>query len=192
MQFYRRRVEATHLDTQQTQTLEQQYRSGHYIQLNYEMRQRSRFRATCQDGQVVGVDLPRTATLKHGDIIMADSGELLQVMAAPQPLFQVTAVDHFDLMRAAYHLGNRHVPLMLSQDHHTMSLYFEPDNVLADMLCQLGVKVAHIEGLFEPETGAYQHHHATSPLAPPPNLHKSEPHLKHMHWVKSDSPPSDC
>ncbi|WP_350657634.1 urease accessory protein UreE, partial [Psychrobacter sp. S1-30-MNA-CIBAN-0213] len=84
------------------------------------------FKAQTQQQQAVGIDLPRTETIKNGSVLANNQGELIQVMAAKQALIKVTADNSFDLMRGAYHLGNRHVPLMITPD----ALYFEPDHVL--------------------------------------------------------------
>lgn len=73
-------------------------------------------------------------------------------MAANQALIEVTADNGFDLMKGAYHLGNRHVPLMIT----TKALYFEPDHVLEAMLNQLGLHTQAVQAPFEPETGAYK------------------------------------
>lgn len=126
------------------------------LALTFDVRQKSRFRAELANGEAVGVDLPRTEVLRSGAIIATDDGEELKIVAAPQTVMQVTAnstIDtaNFDLMRAAYHLGNRHVPLMLTID----ALYFEPDHVLQDMLLGLGVQVETVKHPFEPEIGAY-------------------------------------
>jgi len=128
------------------------------IALSFDTRQKCRFRATLATGEDIGVDLPRTGVLRSGHYIASDDGQVLQVLAAPQALMQATAAHAFDLLKAAYHLGNRHVPLMLTPD----ALYFEPDHVLADMLCGLGLQVADVLHPFEPESGAYaQHQHDT-------------------------------
>lgn len=126
------------------------------LALTFDVRQKSRFRAELASVEAVGVDLPRTEVLRSGAIIATDDGEELKIVAAPQTVMQVTAnstsdTANFDLMRAAYHLGNRHVPLMLT----TNALYFEPDHVLQDMLLGLGVQVQTVEHPFEPEIGAY-------------------------------------
>ena len=66
-------------------------------------------------------------------------------------LLRVSSDNRLSLMRAAYHLGNRHTPVQVSAD----ALQLEADPVLEDMLVRLGVTVAHVEAPFEPEAGAY-------------------------------------
>jgi urease accessory protein len=142
--------------------------------LDWDVRQKSRFDATASDERHVGVFLPRGTVVRGGDVLLTQDGSLLRVVAAPQPVLRITACpDHpaheqaFDLMRAAYHLGNRHVPIELQPDH----LKIEPDHVLADMLRAMHLTVAEAREPFEPEGGAYGaqgtnqghgHHHGHS------------------------------
>lgn len=124
------------------------------IALSYDTRQKCRFRATLHNGQDIGVDLPRTGVLRGGAYIATETGEVLQIQAAPEKLLCVTAHEPFDLLKASYHLGNRHVPLMLTPT----ALYLEPDYVLADMVRGLGLNVDEVMHPFEPESGAYAQH----------------------------------
>ena len=161
MKIYNQRVQL--LTHQQQTDLVNQQANGQFLQLDFDTRQRSRFRATLQNGEAVGIDLPRTGTLKDGDVVQNASGDIIQIFAKPQTLTKVTADNAFELMRGAYHLGNRHVPLMLvEQGQAQHALYFEPDYVLADMLVKLGLTVSEVEHTFEPETGAYGHSHSHS------------------------------
>lgn len=133
------------------------------IELTFDTRQKSRFRATLNNGRDIGADLPRTGILRSGSYIATEQGEVLRVDAKAEKLMQVSALHSFDLLKAAYHLGNRHVPLMLSPT----ALYFEPDHVLAEMIQGLGLTVDEVEHPFEPESGAYaqhQHDHRLSPI----------------------------
>ncbi len=135
--------------------------------LDWDVRQKSRFDATASDERHVGVFLPRGTVVRGGDVLLTQDGSLLRVVAAPQPVLRITACpDHpaqdqaFDLMRAAYHLGNRHVPIELKPDH----LKIEPDHVLADLLRAMHLTVVETREPFEPEGGAYGaqgagHHH---------------------------------
>lgn len=156
MEIYTLRVNQISADQQQR--LEQQRAQGHYLYLTFDQRQRSRLRTQTKAGIAVGLDLPRTETIKDGSVLSNDAGDMIEVKAAPERLTQVTAPDAFTLMKAAYHLGNRHVPLMILPD----SLYFEPDHVLTDMLARMGLQTNLVEAPFEPETGAYQTHHGRS------------------------------
>ena len=125
------------------------------VELDWDVRQKSRFDATDSLGRRLGVFLPRGTAARGGDVLVAEDGSLIRVLAAPQPVLVVrTCAEHgspFDLVRAAYHLGNRHVALELKPDH----LKLEPDHVLAEMLRQQHLIVSDAVEAFEPEGGAY-------------------------------------
>jgi urease accessory protein len=125
------------------------------VELDWDVRQKSRFDATDSTGRHLGVFLPRGSVVRGGDVLVAEDGTLIRVLAAPQPVLQVRpCAQHgspFDLVRAAYHLGNRHVPLALAPDCLTL----EPDHVLADMLRHMHLIVSEAQAPFEPEGGAY-------------------------------------
>ena len=125
------------------------------VQLSWDVRQKSRFDAVDSGGRVIGVFLPRGSVVRGGDVLVAEDGSLIKVLAAPQPVLVVRhCTEHgspYDLLRAAYHLGNRHVPLALQPDR----LVLEPDHVLADMLRAMHLIVSSEEAAFEPEAGAY-------------------------------------
>ena len=125
------------------------------VTLDWDTRQKSRFQVTDSQGRELGVFLPRGTTVRGGDVLVAEDGSLVRVVAAPQALLRITACtahgSPFDLVRAAYHLGNRHVQIELKPDH----LKIEPDHVLADMLRAMHLIVNEVEESFEPEAGAY-------------------------------------
>jgi urease accessory protein len=125
------------------------------LELDWDVRQKSRFDAHDADGRHVGVFLPRGTVVRGGDVLVAEDGSMLLAIAAPQAVLRITAcAEHgspFDLTRAAYHLGNRHVPIELQPDH----LKIEPDHVLADMLRAMHLTVVEVCEAFEPESGAY-------------------------------------
>ena len=125
------------------------------IELDWDVRQKSRFDATDSIGRSLGVFLPRGTVSRGGDVLVAEDGSLIRVIAAPQAVLKIThCTQHgtpYDLIRAAYHLGNRHVPIELKPDH----LKIEPDHVLADMLRAMHLIVHAVEEAFEPENGAY-------------------------------------
>ncbi|WP_431258828.1 urease accessory protein UreE [Roseateles chitinivorans] len=125
------------------------------VTLDWDTRQKSRFQVADSQGRELGVFLPRGTTVRGGDVLVAEDGSLVRVVAAPQALLRITACtahgSPFDLIRAAYHLGNRHVQIELKPDH----LKIEPDHVLADMLRAMHLIVNEVEEGFEPEAGAY-------------------------------------
>jgi urease accessory protein len=128
-------------------------------------------------------------------VLVGDDGSMVRVIAAPQPVLVIThCKDHgtaFDLLRAAYHLGNRHVAIELKPDH----LKIEPDHVLAEMLRSMHLIVTDTFAAFEPEGGAYgghtahahEHedaHHGHGHKAPPAHEHE---HDSHVHDHEHDS-----
>ncbi len=127
------------------------------LALTAEERTRSRYRFETEDGKTVFVRLPRGMVLRDGDILLDEtSGSLVRIVAKPEPVFTVTAQTLLDLLRAAYHLGNRHVLIEMA----TSYLRLSPDPVLRTMLEQLGLEVKDEVTPFQPESGAYGHHHA--------------------------------
>lgn len=121
------------------------------LTLPYDQRCRSRLAATLDDGREAALFLPRGTVMRDGTILVADNGSLVRVVAAAQPVMRVVASDTLSLLRAAYHLGNRHTPVHITRDW----LQIEPDPVLRDMLRRLGVDVQELDAPFEPEAGAY-------------------------------------
>jgi urease accessory protein len=128
------------------------------VELEWDVRQKSRFEARDSRGRELGVFLPRGTVVRGGDVLLAEDGSMVRVIAAPQPVLVIThCTEHgspFDLMRAAYHLGNRHVAIELKPDR----LKIEPDHVLADMLRAMHLVVREAQEAFEPEAGAYGSH----------------------------------
>jgi urease accessory protein len=129
------------------------------VALDWDVRQKSRFDATDSSGRALAVFLARGTQVRGGDVLVGEDGSLVVVQAAAQPVLVVRHCgEHgspFDLMRAAYHLGNRHVALELQADH----LKLEPDHVLAEMLRNQHLIVSEAQEAFEPEGGAYGQGH---------------------------------
>ena len=160
------------------------------VELDWDVRQKSRFDATDSSGRQLGVFLPRGTLVRGGDVLVGEDGSLVMVHAAPQPVLVVRhCADHgvpFDLLRAAYHLGNRHVQLELTPHH----LKLEPDHVLADMLRQMHLIVTEANEAFEPEGGAYAafghghgHDHTQSAAPAAVTVHVHGPGCGHDHGV---------
>jgi urease accessory protein len=125
------------------------------VELDWDVRQKSRFDAIDSSGRQLGIFLPRGTLVRGGDVLVVEDGSLVKVIARAQRVLLITIEqDHgtpFDLIRAAYHLGNRHVPIELKPDH----LKIESDHVLAEMLRAMHLIVTEVETTFEPEGGAY-------------------------------------
>ena len=128
---------------------------AHSLSLAAEERTRSRHRFTTVDGTELQLILPRGTQLRDGDLLSTANGDaLVRVLARPEPVLTVRTIDPEALVRAAYHLGNRHVALELGSGYLRLS----PDSVLAEMLTQLGLKVIEEIAPFQPEAGAYAGH----------------------------------
>lgn len=126
------------------------------LSLTAEERTRSRHRFETPDGKELYLRLPRGTVLQEGDLLQSEDGEtVIQIAAKPEPVLTVTAQKPVDLLRASYHLGNRHVPLEVTPGYLRLS----PDSVLQTMLEQLGMEVQEEVVPFQPETGAYGHSH---------------------------------
>ncbi|BBD61209.1 urease accessory protein UreE [Nostoc sp. HK-01] len=126
------------------------------LALTAEERTRSRHRFEMADGQVVFLRLPRGTVLRDGDILQDETdGSLMRIIAKPEPVLTVSATSSVLLMRAAYHLGNRHVAVEITPSYLRLS----PDGVVKTMLAQLGLEIAEEIAPFQPELGAYGHHH---------------------------------
>jgi urease accessory protein len=133
---------------------------GTSVELDWDTRQKSRFDTTDSSGRSLGFFLHRGTVVRGGDVAVAEDGSLVRVIAAAQPVLRVQHCPQHgapsDLLKAAYHLGNRHVAVELKPD----LLQLEPDHVLADMLRSMHLIVNETTAPFEPEGGAYASHDA--------------------------------
>jgi len=124
------------------------------LELPFELRQKSRLRTHLDSGEDAWLILGRGEILRGGDLLVATDGRVVQVIAQPEQLLHVECDTPFALARAAYHLGNRHVPVEIGEGY----LRFAADHVLEQMLIGLGARVTSLEAPFEPEAGAYGTH----------------------------------
>src|SRR5712671_106833 len=123
------------------------------LELPFEMRQKSRFKAKLASGEEVGVLLPRGEILRGGDLVTASDGRVIEVVSQPEKLLHIERESEkpVDLAKIAYHLGNRHVPVEVGDGY----LRIAEDHVLERMVEGLGAKVTRVTAPFEPEAGAY-------------------------------------
>ena len=128
------------------------------VELPYDLRKKSRLRAVSRCGLEVGFQLERGSELRDGQRLLADSGEVVEIVASPETVSTVTSDSPLLLLRAAYHLGNRHVPLQVAQHW----LRYQHDHVLDDMVTGLGLSVRVEQAPFQPESGAYSRHQGTA------------------------------
>ncbi len=136
--------------------------------LPYDRRQKSRLRTQLESGTEVGLFLERGTVLRDGDFLRTEEGLLVRVVAAPEKVYVVRCTSTLELMRAAYHLGNRHVPLEIGDGW----LKLKRDAVLRDMLLGLGATISDAELPFDPEAGAYGGGHAHGENSYQPIIHQ--------------------
>ena len=125
------------------------------LRLPFERRQKSRQLASLASGETVAIVLPRGAVMRGGDWVVASDGRVIEVVAETEKCLHVVCATPAALARAAYHLGNRHVPVQVGDGW----LRLAADHVLRAMLEGLGATVVAVDAPFEPEAGAYAPHH---------------------------------
>jgi len=125
------------------------------LTLDFDARHRRRFRLTADQGDDILLDLPQAIAMADGDGLQLDDGRWLKVQAAPEDLVEIRHDDSLELVRLAWHLGNRHLPTEI-RDH---VLLIRPDHVIEDMLRGFGAVLQTVQAAFQPEGGAYGHGH---------------------------------
>ncbi len=130
-----------------------------HVLIDFDRRHRRRILLPTTSGQDVLIDLPQAVRLRDGDGLVVETG-IIRVQARPEPLLEIHAHDDAELVRIAWHLGNRHLPVQLLGDR----IRIRADHVIRDMVEGLGGHVDAIDAPFDPEAGAYAagaapHHH---------------------------------
>src|SRR6201997_4975574 len=128
------------------------------VTLDFDARHRRRIRLPTDQGADVLLDLPKAVAMANGDGLQLDDGRLLKVQAAAELIVEVRHKDPNQLMRLAWHLGNRHLPTEI----RNQVLRIRPDHVIEDMLHGFGADLVKVQAPFQPEGGAYSgdnHHH---------------------------------
>ncbi|MDF7674317.1 urease accessory protein UreE [Acetobacteraceae bacterium ESL0709] len=125
---------------------------------DYEGRHRRRMVLTLKSGETVLLNLKQARLLQGGEVLALEDGRFVLVEAEPEALMKITAHNPLHLLKLAWHLGNRHLPAMIAQDH----ILIRQDNVIEDMVRGLGGHIHKIEAPFDPENGAYGGRSASS------------------------------
>ena len=128
------------------------------LTLDFDARHRRRIRLTADHGEDVLLDLPKAVAMADGDGLQLEDGRWLKIQAAAELIVEVRHKDPHQLVRLAWHLGNRHLPTEI-RNH---ALRIRPDHVIEDMLRGFGAELLNVEAPFQPEGGAYGghgHHH---------------------------------
>lgn len=142
------------------------------VALAYDERKRSRLKVKLASGTEAGIFLERGDHLHGGDKLVAEDGStVVEILAAPEKLIEAIADSPLLFARAAYHLGNRHVPVQILPTDHGGKLRFQTDHVLADMVHGLGCAIGETEAPFQPESGAYGGGHPHHGDEPATDLH---------------------
>jgi len=128
------------------------------VTLDFDARHRRRIRLTADNGEDILLDLPKTVAMADGDGVQLDDGTWLRITASSESLIEVQHKDRYQLMRLAWHLGNRHLPTDIRED----ALRIRPDHVIEEMLLGFGADLHKLQAAFQPEGGAYgaTHNHA--------------------------------
>lgn len=121
------------------------------VTLAYLDRHRRRIRLVADSGETFLLDLARAYHLADGDGLELDNGSYVRVRAAPEPVLEIEAGDRAGLLRIAWHLGNRHLPLQVMGER----LRIRDDHVIAEMVTGLGGRLTRLDAPFDPEIGAY-------------------------------------
>jgi len=130
------------------------------LTLPFELRMRGRLRATTDTGKDVGLFLDRGPVLRDGALLQAQTGEIIRIRAAEEPVVTARIESGLALARLCYHLGNRHVSLAIGHDEDRADgkngwVRFPPDHVLEELAERLGATLEHHLAQFDPEPGAY-------------------------------------
>jgi len=123
------------------------------VVLDFDQRHRRRMAMTAKGGLEFLLDLAVATALRDGDGLLLEDGRIVAVSAAPEPLVEITAATSDELLRVAWHLGNRHLPTQLLGDR----LRIRRDHVIEEMVAHLGATVTPVSEPFDPEGGAYGH-----------------------------------
>jgi urease accessory protein len=121
------------------------------LTLDFDARHRRRIRLTADKGEDVLLDLPKAIAMAHGDGLQLEDGRWLMIQAAAEHIVEIRHKDPNQLVRLAWHLGNRHLPTEI-QDQF---LRIRPDHVIEHMLCGFGAELTKVHVPFQPEGGAY-------------------------------------
>src|ERR1700761_6738088 len=130
------------------------------VVLDFDDRHRRRMAMAGTRGLEFLLDLENAVALRGGDALVLEDGRLVEVVAAPELLVEIRGADPLHLVRVAWHLGNRHLPMQVM----AKGLRIRRDHVIEEMVRGLGGRVMEIEAPFDPEGGAYAvaaaHEHA--------------------------------
>jgi urease accessory protein len=121
------------------------------LTLDFDSRHRRRIRLSADEGEDILLDLPKAVAMADGDGLQLEDGRWLMVQAAAEHLVEIRHKDPNQLVRLAWHLGNRHLPTEIRDQ----VLRIRPDHVIEHMLCGFRAELTKVHAPFQPEGGAY-------------------------------------
>ncbi|MBB3309462.1 urease accessory protein [Rhizobium sp. BK196] len=124
------------------------------VKLPHDLRHLRRKLLHLENGEMVMLDLKEPVLFANGDMLVREDGELIEILAADEKLFEVRGRDRVHLTELAWHLGNRHLAAQIEEDR----ILILRDHVICTMLQGLGAMVLDINEPFQPARGAYHSH----------------------------------
>ena len=139
-----------------TDWIKQNCNDGNYLKLTLSSAQRRVFRGRRQSdcNQELQLQLPREGKLNDGDILRTNNKNIfVQIIAQTENLIEITAKTNLELIKVAYHLGNRHVDIEINEN----ILFTKSDYIIEELLKNFDVVISKVEKKFFPEIGAFHH-----------------------------------
>ena len=130
-------------------------RAAGAVTLDFDSRHRRRLRLAADDGAAFLLDLAKPVALRDGDGLRLEDDTWIAVRAAPEAVVDITCAERRELLRVAWHLGNRHLPTQILDG----ALRIRDDHVIVDMVRGLGAEIRKHTVAFDPEGGAYDPEH---------------------------------
>ncbi len=121
-----------------------------HVLLDFDDRHRRRLHMSGVEGLQFLLDLPKAQHLRSGDALELEDGRLIAIQAQREQLIEATAPDCEQMARLAWHIGNRHLPMEITQT----ALRIRADSIIEAMLMGLGATLQPIDAPFEPENSA--------------------------------------
>jgi urease accessory protein len=129
-------------------------RAAGAVTLDFETRHRRRIQLTLDDGEVILLNLPKAVAMADGDGLQLEDGRWVRVQASKERLVEIRHSEPDQLVRLAWHLGNRHLPT----DICGPLMRIRPDHVIETMLRGMGADLRTVVASFQPQGGAYAGH----------------------------------
>ena len=123
------------------------------VVMGWQERRQTRQRVRSHKGRELALALATGTVLDDGDILCVGPDFHVTVQAAEEDLLVVPLTDASPAARAAYELGNRHLPVSIGEDR----LITPYDRLVEALLEKLGIVCLRGKGRFEPARMAHLH-----------------------------------